>query len=280
MNNNKREYTLLVMKEFSQPSPRQSIDLESSWDRVAADFYRVSEPIFGEDRLIWGPYGPFEDEVQTIKEDLWGKRVLVAGCGSGPDVAYFAKRGAIVTGLDLSNEQLRLAERRLQETGTRAVLRKCDLNYVTVQELGADSFDLIVSNYALQYIEDLPRLLNVLSAALIPGGRIVVSVDHPVLYATYPDLQQKERRKKIATIDYLRERTLFWWFRMSHEAIRAYSFHRTMGTWFRAFREAGLEMERLEEPAPTTDSAFRSKSARLFAERVPYTVIFVASKKI
>lgn len=267
------------MKEHHQHSLRQAIDLEASWDRVASDFYRISEPVFGGDRLIWGPYGPFEDEIQTVKGDLQGKRVLVAGCGSGPDMVYFAKCGAIVTGLDLSKEQLRFAEQRLRETGTQATLRKCDLNTVTAEELGPQPFDLIVSNYALQYIEHLPRLLGVLSAVLVPGGQLIVSTDHPVLYATYPDLQQKERRKNIATIDYLRERTLFWWFRMSHEAIRAYSFHRTMGTWFRAFREAGFDVERIEEPAPTTDSTFRSKNARLFAERVPYTVIFVAQKK-
>ena len=267
------------MKELHQHSLRQAIDLEASWDQVARDFYRVSEPVFGGERLIWGPYGPFEDEVQTIKQDLKGKRVLIAGCGSGPDIVYFAKRGAIVTGLDISKEQLALARQRLQETGTQAALMKCDLNTMTTEDLGSEPFDFIVSNYALQYIEDLPRLLNVLVATLAVDGQCIISTDHPLLHATYPDLQQKERHKKIASIDYLRERILFWWFRMSSEAIRAYSFHRTIGTWFRSLREAGLEVERIEEPAPTTDSLFRSKKARLFAERVPYTIIFVARKK-
>ena len=97
-----------------------AINIANSWNQVAADFYRVSEPVFGGKRLSWGPYGPFEDEIKSLPMDLQGKRVLVAGCGSGPDVAYLAKQGARVIGLDFSEAQLPHARQRCVEPGDAA----------------------------------------------------------------------------------------------------------------------------------------------------------------
>ena len=45
------------------------------------------------------------------------------------------------------------------------------------------SFDLIYSSLVLHYIEHLSALLAEVHRALVPGGRLVFSVEHPVFTA-------------------------------------------------------------------------------------------------
>ncbi len=47
--------------------------------------------------------------------DVSGRRILDAGCGSGPLSAAMRARGAVVTGLDASAAMVDLARRRLGE---------------------------------------------------------------------------------------------------------------------------------------------------------------------
>src|SRR4051794_459027 len=56
--------------------------------------------------------------------DVTGRRILDAGCGSGPLFSELRDRGAIVTGIDSSAGMLELARRRL---GADADLRVVDL---------------------------------------------------------------------------------------------------------------------------------------------------------
>jgi SAM-dependent methyltransferase len=65
-----------------------------------------------------------------------GRRILDAGCGSGPLFAALRDRGAMVTGLDKSAGMLELARRRL---GDDADLRVADLGRPLVRP-GADYF--------------------------------------------------------------------------------------------------------------------------------------------
>ena len=60
----------------------------------------------------------------ALAGDVAGRRVLDAGCGSGPLFAALRDRGAIVTGFDKSAKMLEIARRRL---GHGADLRVADL---------------------------------------------------------------------------------------------------------------------------------------------------------
>jgi ubiquinone/menaquinone biosynthesis C-methylase UbiE len=60
----------------------------------------------------------------ALAGDVAGRRILDAGCGSGPLFAALRDRGAIVTGFDKSTGMLELARRRL---GDGADLRVADL---------------------------------------------------------------------------------------------------------------------------------------------------------
>jgi SAM-dependent methyltransferase len=103
-----------------------------------------------------------------------GRRILDAGCGSGPLTAALRDRGAVMTGIDASTGMLELARQRL---GAEADLRVADLASPLPFTDGA--FDDVVASLVLHYLQDWGPTLTELRRVLTPGGRLLVSVDHP-----------------------------------------------------------------------------------------------------
>jgi len=58
-----------------------------------------------------------------------------------------------------------------------------------------DSFDLVVSRLALQYVEDVGAALRRTFTALKPGGWLVFSVEHPVITSSDQAWQGRGRRQ-------------------------------------------------------------------------------------
>lgn len=253
------------------------IDLGKSWDKVAKQWFKEWEPTFRRG-LIWGPYGPFEKDVKLISP-LKGKKVLVLGCGSGPDVWWLMKNGASkVVGVDLSEAQLILAKERMKKANLAAEFVQKDFGKINAGDFPKESFDIIVSNYAFQYAKDLSQLFKVIFHFLKPHGKLVFSCDHPVLTATYKSRQKDERKKDFKSFDYLNSRIIYWNFRVGKKDIAAYNYHRPVSYIFNGLVEAGFQVEKILEPRPDTRSTDYYNESFSLAKRLPFTVIFVASR--
>jgi predicted TPR repeat methyltransferase len=63
--------------------------------------------------------------ILDLAGDVAGRRILDAGCGSGPIFADLRDRGAIMTGFDSSAKMVELARKRL---GPDAALRVADMS--------------------------------------------------------------------------------------------------------------------------------------------------------
>jgi ubiquinone/menaquinone biosynthesis C-methylase UbiE len=111
----------------------------------------------------------------ALAGDVAGRRILDAGCGSGPLFAALRDRGAIMTGFDKSTGMLELARRRL---GDDADLQVADLGCPLPFPDGA--FDDVVASLVLHYLEDWSAPLAELRRVLKPGGRLIASVNHPL----------------------------------------------------------------------------------------------------
>ena len=111
--------------------------------------------------------------ILALAGDVAGRRILDAGCGSGPLFAALRDRGAIVTGIDSSAGMLELARRRL---GDDARLQRADLN--SALPLPDNAFDDVIASLVLHYLEDWTAPLAELRRVLTPGGRLIMSVNH------------------------------------------------------------------------------------------------------
>jgi 2-polyprenyl-3-methyl-5-hydroxy-6-metoxy-1,4-benzoquinol methylase len=102
-----------------------------------------------------------------------GKRVLEVGCGVGIDLVRLAKHGAIVTGVDLSEQAIRLARKNVEFNCVKA-----DLMIMNGEDLKFDdgSFDVVYAHGVLQYTADAGRMIRELQRVLRPGGEAILMV--------------------------------------------------------------------------------------------------------
>jgi SAM-dependent methyltransferase len=117
--------------------------------------------------------------LRAMLPDLDRRSVLDLGCGFGWFCRWARRSGAArVVGIDVSERMLTRA--RAETEDSAVAYAKADLEQFTVSPA---SFDLIYSSLAFHYIENLKGLLASVHAALVPGGRLVFSVEHPIFTA-------------------------------------------------------------------------------------------------
>ncbi len=97
--------------------------------------------------------------------DVRGKKLLEVGCGSGQQAVHFASLGAVVTGIDVSSESIRLQS----PVGNLSVLRM-DAESMSFAD---ESFDLVYINALLMHV-DKEKVISECRRVLKKGGKIVV----------------------------------------------------------------------------------------------------------
>lgn len=97
-----------------------------------------------------------------------GQRLLEVGCGIGTDLVRFARGGARVTGIDLSQTAIDLARQNfaLHEVTAEAL----EVGNAEALPFDSDSFDVVYGHGVLQYTADAPRLVAEVHRVLKPGG--------------------------------------------------------------------------------------------------------------
>src|SRR6185437_9811003 len=178
----------------------------------------------------------------ALAGDVTGRRILDAGCGSGPLFAALRDRGAIVTGFDKSAGMLEQARRRL---GDDADLQVADLSCPL--PFRDATFDDVVASLVLHYLEDWGPALTELRRVLVPGGRLIVAVDHPfVIYA----LERVAGRNPNyhATFNWTEEWT------MGGQTIPMSFWNRPLHAMTDAFTTAGFRISVISEPQPVPEA--------------------------
>jgi SAM-dependent methyltransferase len=191
----------------------------------------------GNEVSLWNAYYE-RPATLALAGDVAGRRILDAGCGAGALFAALRDRGAIVTGFDKSAGMLELARRRL---GDDADLQAADLGRPLPFLDGA--FDDVIASLVLHYLQDWTEPLAELRRVLRPGGRLIVSVDHPFAIA----LMQHEAGRKpdyFATCNRTEE-----WTMGGHTALMSF-WTRPLHVMTDAFTAAGFRIAVISEPPP------------------------------
>lgn len=127
------------------------------------------------DRSVRGLEGAGEwPQMRALLPKLSGLRVLDLGCGYGWHCRYAAQRGArSVLGIDPS---ARMLARAAELGGEGVEYRLCAVEEFIWPEA---RFDLVISNLALHYVEDLDAVFRGVYRALRPGGAFALNIEHP-----------------------------------------------------------------------------------------------------
>lgn len=102
-----------------------------------------------------------------------GQSVLEIGVGLGTDHVQFARSGATLHGVDLTERGVELVRRRLALEGLASELQTADAERLPFPD---DSFDYVYSWGVLHHTPDTPRAVREAIRVLKPGGRICVMV--------------------------------------------------------------------------------------------------------
>jgi SAM-dependent methyltransferase len=113
--------------------------------------------------------------------DVRGKSLLHLQCHFGLDTLSWARMGARVTGVDFSDEAIRLARSLSQETGIEARFICSDI-YDLPNAL-AEEFDIVFTSYGvLAWLRDIKRWAEIAARCLKPRGSFHLVEFHPFLY--------------------------------------------------------------------------------------------------
>ena len=243
------------------------------WDSEADAYQQEHEGFLGTDRWVWGPEGWDEAELGLLQASP-GSLALELGCGAAAGSRWLRTQGVRAVGLDLSHRMLQHSLRLDQEAGQPVPVVQA---HAGALPFGDSSFDLVATAYgALPFVADVDRVLAEVRRVLVPGGRAVFAVTHPIRWA-FPD--DPGLGGLTAARPYF-DRTPYVEADDSGR-VTYVEHHRTVGDWVDLVVAAGLALERLVEPPwnPQNQSTWGGWS-QLRGALLPGTLIIVANKPV
>ncbi|MEX3505228.1 class I SAM-dependent methyltransferase [Corynebacterium sp. LK2510] len=231
------------------------------WDADAARYHADHAAYL--DGFHWSPEMLAEKDVRLLG-DVSRARVLEIGCGSAPCAAWLAADGVgLVAGVDISRGMLARAPRV-----DRLALAQADVLALPFRNA---AFDVAFSAFgALPFVRDIEAALAEIRRVLVPGGRFVFSVNHPMRWV-FPD----DPQAFTACIPYFERE---YEERAVDGTLTYAEYHRTFGDYVRALRATGFELHDVIEPEWPTEltetwGQWSPERGRIF----PGTAIFVCA---
>jgi 2-polyprenyl-6-hydroxyphenyl methylase/3-demethylubiquinone-9 3-methyltransferase len=130
----------------------------------------------------WDPHSEFKPlhDINPLRLDyidraagLSGKKVLDVGCGGGILSESMAVRGATVTGIDMGEMPLRVAELHTLETGVEVAYRQVPVE--TLAEESPAGFDVVTCMEMLEHVPDPSSVVAACARLVKPDGLVFFS---------------------------------------------------------------------------------------------------------
>jgi len=208
------------------------------WEELAPDWVAAGERLWALQAPVWGNWNL--SDPQLLPERMEGLDAVELGCGTGYVSAWMARRGARVTGIDISPRQLATARRLAREHGL-------DIRFVegNAEATGLDpeSCDFAISEYGAAIWCEPEAWLGEAHRILRPGGRCVFLGSHPlVIVATPENGAPAERRlhrsyRDLARVD---------WSDVEIDP-GGIEFNRSIAGWFALFARLGFAVGGYDE---------------------------------
>ncbi len=155
--------------------------VQSYWDVRPCNIRHSTKPIGSEEYFHEVEFRKYrvEPHIPRFAEfERWkGKKVLEIGCGIGTDTMNFARHGAQVTAVDLSEKSIAIARQRAKVFGLEEKIRFHQGNAEQLSEfLPEERYDLIYSFGVIHHTPHPDRVLNEIGRYVKPGGTVKIMV--------------------------------------------------------------------------------------------------------
>jgi ubiquinone/menaquinone biosynthesis C-methylase UbiE len=154
------------VRDFWERSPCGATDANKSQEGTLAFFEEVEKQRYSGDDFM----------PEVVGFDQWkGKKVLEVGCGLGTDLLQFARGGAEVYAVDLTEKAAALARKRLGLYGFEGSVSISDSESLPFP---ADSFDLVYSWGVIHHTPNTEAAAREIMRVCKPGGQVLVMLYH------------------------------------------------------------------------------------------------------
>jgi SAM-dependent methyltransferase len=200
--------------------------------------------------------------------DFRAKTILDLGCGDGGfGVELLAGGCRSYVGIEASARMVAASE-ALKSAGGQ--MHQSGMEGWSYPEA---AFDLVVSRLALHYISDIAQIFKQVHQTLKPGGRLIFSVEHPVLTCSNKSATVTGTRYAWIVDDYFvaGSRNVAW---MGSEVIK---YHRTVEDYFSSLQSANFTVEQLRESRPRREM-FTDEALYARRQRIPLFLLLAAQR--
>ncbi|MPZ51817.1 MAG: methyltransferase domain-containing protein [Acidimicrobiia bacterium] len=243
------------------------------WNDNAGDWVAAGEDRWSRDEPVWGIWDTPDDEVRLLPDDMTGLDAIELGCGTGYVSAWMARRGARVTGIDLSEVQLATASRLSEMHQLPITLIHGNAEDVDTPD---GSFDCAVSEYGAVLWCDPHLWVPEAFRLLRSGGTLATYNSHPLTIVCSPVDGSLPITRNLEQ-PYFGMGLQDW-----SDAIDdpgGMEFNLPLGEWFQLFRRVGFEVVDLREiQTSTTGDEMRFYATADWARDYPSEVVWKLHK--
>ena len=209
----------------------------ASWNKTSAEYQDLHVTQLGTVEPTWGVWAVPEREL-CILGDVSAKDILEFGCGGAQWSVALTRRGARMTALDFSAEQLRHARALTQAEGVEVTLVEANAEQTPFADA---SFDIVFCDHGAMTFADPYKTVPEAARILRPGGLFAFNMSTPWLHTVVDWATDK-----------VGDRLLNDYFGMHsfHDVDGQTTFQIPYGEWVRLFRKSGLIIEDLVEIRP------------------------------
>ena len=211
-----------------------------TWDKMV-DLH-VNHPGYKTQQVIEGGSSLKRIELEALG-DVTGKSLLHLQCQFGLDTLSWARQGALVTGVDISQRSIEVARELTVKAGLEAEFVQSDV----LELIGKidRKFDIVFQSYGTHmWLSDMNKLAEVVAHYLKPGGTYLLVDEHPISWLF---LYADENFDYFATQPYRTVNPRDYCEMDTHIEGEHVEWLHNLSKMFNAFIGAGLEIERFEE---------------------------------
>jgi len=116
---------------------------------------------------------PLRLEWINARAPIAGRKIVDVGCGGGILAESMARRGADVTGIDLSEKALKVADLHSLESGVQVRYELISAEHLAAREAG--QYDIVTCMEMLEHVPDPSSVVKACAALVKPGGHVFFS---------------------------------------------------------------------------------------------------------
>lgn len=220
------------------PEPEHVRQNVTAWEGWAAEYAEWAPRAWAQVEPSWGLFSVPDAELGVLPDPVTGLDVVELGCGTAYVAAWLARRGARVTGIDNSEEQLKTARRLQEKHGLHFPLIHGNAEMTGLPDA---AFDLAVSEYGASIWADPYRWIPEAARILRPGGDLVFLTNGTLWVLTVPETDDEGPAGDRLLRPY------FGMHRFDWPGESGVEFHLGYGDWIRLLRASGFEVLDLVE---------------------------------